>query len=185
MKWLFAVCGGLLVLGHAATSLADVSPPIPSSSWDADARITLARAWVGEADWRPRDHIAIGWVLAKRWKIYNRRPERSASFGEFIRLYCSPLKGHSRRQRLIQALPWGDPTSMAVGAYKHPKNVTRWRRVRERVERWGRGLFRDPCPKALHWGGTMDTPYRNWFPVRCGGPTANIFYRIQRAPLDG
>lgn len=165
-------------MGSAATASAS---PVPLDNWTQEAKLVLARAWVGEADWNAADHIAIGWVLAKRWKMYNRTREepKRVRFTRFVGMYCSPLKGHSVRQRRIQALPWGDPVLRRVGPYRHQRNVKRWQIVRERVEQWGKGAFSDPCPNALHWGGTMDKPYRNWKPVQCG-PTRNTFYRIQR-----
>lgn len=165
-------------MGGAATASAN---PIPFPYWTEAAKVTLARAWVGEADWNRSDHIAIGWVLSKRWKIYNRvRDEQNRiRFEEFVRMYSAPLKGQRLRQRRIQALPWGDPVGRRMGPYRTPRNVRRWKTVRERVERWGAGRYTDPCPNALHWGGTMDKPYRNWQPVNCG-TTDNIFYRIQR-----
>jgi hypothetical protein len=165
----------------ANSASSEALPPIPKSDWTPEARLTLARAWVGEADWSRQDHIAIGWVLAKRWKIYNRnRPEaKQVSFARFIRLYCSPFKGRSLRQRRVQALPWGDPVGKAVGPYRYAQNARRWARVRQRVDAWASGKFRDPCPTALHWGGTMDVPYSNWRPARCGA-TKNIFYTIGR-----
>lgn len=165
-------------IGSAASASAS---PIPASYWTDEAKLTLARAWVGEADWNAPDHVAIGWVLSKRWKIYNRtRPEaKRIRFEGFVGMYCSPLKGRNLRQRRIQALPWGDPIKRQLGPYRLRRNVRRWRVVRERVERWGRGELKDPCPKALHWGGTMDKPYQNWKPVRCGS-TRNTFYRVQK-----
>ncbi len=51
------------------------------------------------------------------------------------------------------------------------------------VESWGAGRVRNPCPKALHWGGTMDKPSGNWFPVSCGR-TRNIFYTVRAAEVS-
>lgn len=168
------VAATILTVSQVSTVFALETRPIPKSSWSAEAKLTLARAWVGEADWNFSDHVAIGWVLAKRWRIYNKNKAKRIGFGSFVRLYCSPLKGNSSRQRQIQALPWGDPRR---GPYRTKLNVRRWRELRKRVELWGQGLYQDPCPRALHWGGTMDKPFRNWRPVSCGD-TNNTFYRI-------
>ena len=180
MRNLYSAVALFSILTNIPSHAFAYSPPIPKSHWTPEARLTLAQAWVGEADWSPQDHIAIGWVLSKRWKIYNKYQGASnpISFAAFIRMYCSPLKGRSLRQRRIQALPWGDPVGKAVGPYRRTRNIVRWKRVRQRVENWASGKFQDPCPRALHWGGTMDRPYANWRPTRCG-TTRNIFYSIQ------
>ena len=167
------------VLVHAETQKRN--RPVPIEHWTPEAQLMLARAWVGEADWSEQDHIAIGWVLAKRWAYFNqsRSPENQLDFAAFTQAYSAALKGETGnktpRQKIIQQLPWGDPVS---GVYSTPMNVKRWKQVRERVKRWGEGEIDDPCRSAMHWGGTMDHPPANWEPVSCGD-TWNIFYRVK------
>jgi hypothetical protein len=132
-------------------------------------KLVLAQALVGEADWSQVDHAAIAWVLQKRWQLYLRNNE-PVSFAQFVRMYCSPLKTRSPRAKAIQALPWGPA--------RGPWGGKRWDRVRTWVERWADGRVTDPCPRAMHWGGTMDRPYGHWAPVSCG-KTRNIFYTVR------
>ncbi len=154
----------LSVLLAAAPALA-YRQPVPGEQWDEATQHTLARAMVGEADWHEPDHIAIAFVLARRFRIHqlNRDP---LSFQRYIELYSASLRSDSPRSEWIRALPWGP----FAGAYEH-----RWARVQKLVHGWGAGLVKDPCPLAMHWGGTMDRPSRRWSPVSCG-LTRNIFY---------
>lgn len=67
----------------------------------------------------------------------------------------------------MRSLPWGELSG------RHGES---WRRVRELVQAWGKGELEDPCPEALHWGGTTDRPRRYWKAIECG-ITKNTFYR--------
>ena len=120
---------------------------------------------VGEADWHEPDHVAIAHVLARRWRIHqqNREP---ISFDRYIHLYSAALKRDSERSSWIRALPWGP----MPGLYEQ-----RWNRVQKLVRAFAEGKVKDPCPLAMHWGGTMDRPARSWHPVSCG-LTRNIIY---------
>ena len=139
--------------------------PLPGEEWNEQTQLTLARAMVGEADWHEPDHVAIAYVLARRWRIHqlNREP---LSFQRYIELYSASLRSDSERSGWIRSLPWGP----LPGQYEQ-----RWSRVQKLVRAWGEGLIKDPCPQAMHWGGTMDRPARSWHPVSCG-LTRNIFY---------
>jgi len=151
-----------------------VRPPIPAEHWHEDSKRTLAQAMVGEAAWHRPDHVAIAWVLARRWKRYYRvhQDRDPMDFTSFIRRYSSPLKQKHKRALWVQSLPWRD---VEAPYSRH------WRKVRNLVETWGEGRVGDPCPRADHWGGTMDRPVTTMSPVHCG-PTRNIFYR---APVRG
>jgi len=161
MQRLIAILSVLLV---AAPALA-YRQPLPGEQWDETTQLTLARAMVGEADWHEPDHIAIAFVLARRWRIHqlNREP---LPFQRYIELYSASLRSDSSRSEWIRALPWGP----FPGPYEQ-----RWARVQKLVKGWGAGLVKDPCPLAMHWGGTMDRPSRRWSPISCG-LTRNIFY---------
>jgi len=161
-----------------------------------DDKLHLAQVLVGEADWRKADHIAIAWVLAKRWKVYQRNAKydpATQDFSWFIMTYSTTMKIGKTRAKRIRQLPWGDPLqphSDNVSLEKYTKN---WAKVRETVTQWYNGKHPDPCPKALHWGGTMDDPNKIrrpgvvWEPVSCGD-TRNIFYHpvpVKEAKTDG
>jgi hypothetical protein len=170
-----------LILTFLFTPTALARGPVPEEHWDDEAKLTLAQALVGEADWRHPDHLAIAWVLAKRFRVY-RRTHPGVSFAQFIRFYSSPLKPFVKtsRARAIRALTWGQAGGKWGGK--------RWLKVQRTVERWGRGVENDPCPSALHWGGDMDKApkptalyKRGWRITSCTGGTANTFYE----PIPG
>jgi hypothetical protein len=154
----------LTILLLAAPAFA-YRPPLPNTEWDDESRLTLARAMVGEADWHEPDHVAIAFVLARRWRIHqqNREP---ISFARYIELYSKSLSSESERSSWIRSLPWGP----MPGPYEQ-----RWNRVQKLVRAFAEGMVKDPCPLAMHWGGTMDRPAMSWHPVSCG-LTRNIFY---------
>ena len=131
-----------------------------------------------EADWSRVDHVAISYVLARRWRIA-RRPRGQLpgiGFEAFVRHYSALWKPkHTSRKRAIRALPWG-PLPRKVGNW----GGKRWDTVQRLVEKWGAGRVKNPCPNALHWGGTMDKPAGHWSPVSCGY-TNNIFYTVRPA----
>ncbi len=146
--------------------------PIPEDALDEESKLTLARAMVGEADWHEPDHIAIAFVLARRWHAHqqNREP---LSFGRYIQLYSASLRSKGERSKWVQALPWGP----LPGPFEQ-----RWNRVMKLVQAWGEGRVKDPCPSARHWGGAMDRPSRSLHPVSCG-LTRNIFYAPRQTSL--
>lgn len=148
----------------------ELYPPLPADQLTHQAKHTLARVLVGEADWHRPDHVAISWVLAKRWKAYDSWNPGKRTFVRTMYLYAAPLKVKTARTKWVQSLPWTGPLPSALQPYKR-----HWRRVIRLVERWARGEIRDPCPRARHYGGLMDKPKPGMRPVFCG-PTRNIFY---------
>lgn len=175
----------LLILSTANPAFAYRKPPVPIDEWDETTQLTLARAMVGEADWHEPDHVAIAFVLARRWRIQVSRASADArfdqeqheplSFQRYISLYSAPLRSISPRTKWIRSLPWGP----LDGPYSQ-----RWDRVQKVVTWWGEGRLKDPCPSAVHWGGAMDRPSKRWHPVSCG-LTRNIFYTRRGPEGDG
>jgi hypothetical protein len=155
----------LMILFVAAPAFA-YRRPLPGVEWDDETRLTLARAMVGEADWHEPDHVAIAHVLARRWRIHqqNREP---IPFARYVELYSASLRGDTERATWIRSLPWGP---LPGAPYEQ-----RWNRVQKLVRAFSEGMVKDPCPLAMHWGGTMDRPAQSWHPVSCG-LTRNIFY---------
>lgn len=148
-------------------------------------KLHLAQVVVGEADWRKADHIAIAWVLAKRWVMFQRSEKydpATQDFSWFIMNYSSTMKISKERARRIRQLPWADPARPHSDNVNLDRYTRNWAKVRDTVTQWSNGQYPDPCPKALHWGGTMDNPDKIrrpgvvWEPVSCG-PTRNIYYR--------
>jgi hypothetical protein len=176
---LVAVLMGLVLMAVAMpplTTQARPGPIVDEAEWTELAQLRMAQAFLGEADDHAPDHKAIAWVLYRRWKIRCRN-KGYIPLATFIRQYSAPLRVDLPRARTIRNLPWGDPLP---GSPYATKNLTkRWSNARKLVTDWQAGRVKDPCPRALHWGGTMDTPKYNWHPVSCGR-TRNIFYTVQR-----
>jgi len=165
--WLFILFWLVLIfaLAQKVSAQDDDSRPVPVNQWTESAQMTLARTLVGEADWSEPDHAAIAHVLVKRWRRQvKHKPE---GFEHFIQRYSAVWKLDTPRKRAVRALPWGE--------FVGPWGGKRWLKVQRFVRRWGDGLVADPCPEALHWGGTMDKPHAGWRPVRCGR-TKNLFW---------
>jgi hypothetical protein len=147
---------------------------LPQEQLDEETKLTLARAMVGEADWHEPDHVAIAFVLARRWPLY-REHGQPVPFQTYIQRYSSALRRDSgARSAWLRSLPWGPIQGPFAG---------HWDRVRALVERWSQGKIKDPCPGAMHWGGAMDRPAASLKPVSCGY-TRNIFYG-HRAAANG
>ena len=160
----------LLICLMASPALAYRKPPLPTGEWNETTQLTLARAMVGEADWHEPDHVAIAFVLARRWRNYQLHRE-PLPFERYIERYSASLRSDSDRSHFIRSLPWG--------ALPGP-HEQRWNRVQKLVKAWGDGLIKDPCPNAMHWGGAMDRPSSRWHPISCG-LTRNIFYKHRDA----
>lgn len=164
MKRLASIAALLLGVGSAGTASAGARP-VPAQQWDTGTQLTLAQVMVGEADWHEPDHIAIAYVLTRRWQHYQ-RAKGPITFQRYMQLYSSTMKVDTERARWVRGLPWGK----LEGPHEE-----RWAKVMELVKAWGAGKVEDPCPVAEHWGGGMDRPGRSWMPVSCG-MTKNIFY---------
>jgi hypothetical protein len=176
------IATGVMLL---ATSTASAqNRPIPESQWTRDTHIWLARAMVAEAGWlAERDHIAIAYVLARRWRrLIENWP--ALRFIDVIRNYCAGLGDYTReltpRQRWLRGLSWNDdkPDGWPRAA-SWPRHLPLWRNALARSARWSRGGLTDPCRgRAWHWGGVIDTPQGRMVAVNCG-KTRNTYYRVQ------
>jgi len=162
------VCALILIpaiVAHAA--------PIPHSQHTVSAKQTLAITVLAEDDacaWNRclRDWRAMSWVLAKRWRM-RVRTRKKETFEDTAKLFSSVWKVSSKRARELRALRFGEPSRGRWGS--------RWSMAQEFVNRWFEGRVPDPCPRALNWGGKMDTPQGSWEPIKCGD-TRNIFWAI-------
>lgn len=167
--------------------------PLPASEWTADARLVLARAMVAEAGFTSkRDHAAIAWVLAIRFRRWARASPMLASFVKMVASYCTGMDAWVPK-RLKQRLTWiralQDPQPDAPHGWPKRKYgrwnnrwEVHWRHVLQRADAWSRGELDDPCRgRAIHWGGRTDRilPESKWRPIDCG-KTVNTFYRLAR-----
>lgn len=180
MKRAIVVCSLLICTPANAARV-----PLPASQWTADAHLWLSRAMVAEAGWRSdRDHVAIAYVLARRW---HRAKLRFATlrFVDIVRNYCAGLGDYRRsltpRQQWLRGLGF-----LPARPEAWPRKVSwerhepLWRAALLRSQRWSLGKLKDPCRgRALHWGGTIDSPHGRMTPVDCG-ETRNTFYGLRK-----
>jgi hypothetical protein len=177
----------VLALCLLVASVAAARPaPLPSDQYDAEARIWLARAMVAEGGWTAeRDHVAIAYVLARRWRAAQARSP-GVRLVNVIRRYCAGLEPGraqlTRRQRWLRSLtpmleePDGWPSEKASWA----RHRQVWAGVLARADAWSRGRLPDPCRGASwYWGGVMDLPRGRMYRVDCGA-TRNTFYGLKR-----
>lgn len=160
-----------ITLALAVAALPATAEAAPAH--DPSSLHVLARTLVAEADWHGADYAPIAYVLERRHRLWT-RAGNTGDLGHFAQMYSALWRADSYRASTIRLLPWS--------AWAGPWGGARWDRVRAWVHSWARGEVRDPCPKAMHWGGTMDTPRLGWFPVDCGR-TRNIFYTV--GPMVG
>lgn len=169
--------------------------PLPTTEWTPQARLTLARAMVSEAGFRAkRDHVAIAWVLAIRFRRWARVSPILASFNQMVASYCTGMDNwipKSMKQRLRWIRSLNDPQPNAPKGWPTKKYgkwtkswQKRWGTVLKRADAWFRGELSDPCRgKAIHWGGRSDAPLpeTKWRTIDCG-KTVNTFYRLRHRP---
>ena len=128
--------------------------------------IWAARACYLEASFSESDCVALLWVARKR-------AERSHREWIDLLLEYSTVMAHNDRAELVRSFPWGDvPGRSAVWNRD-------WKRLRELVVEVASGQHEDPCPRAQHWGGSMDSPHGRMIPARCARATANTFYAVR------
>ena len=175
------IASGVMVLAASAASAQ--TRPIPKSQWNRETHIWLARAMVAEAGWRAeRDHIAIAYVLARRWRRLT-EDWPALRFIDIIRNYCAGLGSYTReftaRQRWLRSLSWSDEKPKGwPRAASWSRHLPLWRKALRRSAQWSKGGMSDPCRgRAWHWGGIIDTPQGRMVPVNCG-KTRNTYYRV-------
>jgi hypothetical protein len=134
---------------------------------DPSELVWAARVCYLEATWRESDCVALLYVAKKRATRAGR------SWLDVLREY-SAINARNARATEIRTYPWGDVPNM-------PESFNRrWQRLRELVTEFTQGKQSDPCPRAEHWGGTMDHPRGRMIPARCAAATANTFYAIKK-----
>ena len=170
--------------GQSSTASSDYL--ISDDKWRDKTKLWLARALVSEAGWgETTDHIAIAYVLYRRWRIALRTYPRY-SMVQVIKRYCAGFgrTAPTPRQRWVKNLtgdgkrPEGWPDDIRWRDYRD-----RWMKVLDTVESWRRGAFSDPCRGlSRYWGGPMDRPSRRMIQMDCG-PTKNRFYTVRIKPF--
>ena len=169
----------------ASGAESETLPLIADRDWSSKSQLWLARAFISESDWyAERDHIAIAYVIYRRWKLI-RRDYKRYPFVEVIRQYCSGLGRFEKLITLRQAWlndlsldarrPESWPRDLAWDAYR-----PLWEAALKRAEDWHLGQYEDPCNgMAMHFGGDMDRPRPYMKKLDCG-KTRNNFYAVER-----
>ena len=116
--------------------------------WTESVKVWVARAMVSEAGWdETQDHIAIAYVLHRRWmQVKKRHP--SFPMTTVIARYCAGFGKtvFSKRQAWVKNLqtdgsrPKGWPDDIHWSDYKD-----RWTAVLHTAEAWRLGQYPDPC----------------------------------------
>lgn len=163
----------------------ETPPPrkvIPDRHWNESLQVWIARAMVSEAGWEEnRDHIAIAYVLYRRW-IQAKKKYPKISMIAVITRYCAGFGNiiYSNRQLWVKNLnadasrPRGWPKDLSWRDYR-----PRWLKVLETTKNWREGLHPDPCRGlSRYWGGPMDRPSRRMIRMDCGD-TKNYFYTVK------
>lgn len=156
------VCGLVTIALSLLSSAAARAEPIeedPHLIW-------AARACYLEATWRESDCIALLWVAQKRAQRVSR------PWIDVLRDY-SAIEANNERAREVREFPWGDIPGKAAAFNQ------RWQRLRELVVEVASGQHKDPCPRAEHWGGSMDHPKGRMIRARCAATTVNTFYAVR------
>jgi hypothetical protein len=128
--------------------------------------VWAARVCYLEATWRESDCVALLYVAKKRANRVGR------SWLDVLREY-SAINARNARATEVRAYPWGDVPQMPEGFNR------RWQRLRDLVSEFVEGKQQDPCPRAEHWGGSMDHPRGRMIPARCAASTVNTFYAVK------
>jgi hypothetical protein len=159
---LLASCVAELVPSRAR---ADTHPAFTSE--EAETYLWAARACYLEATWRESDCVALLYVTRKR----ARRAERP--WLDMLHDY-SAIDAKTPRAEETRAFPWGDIPN------KSARFNRRWQRLRNLVVEFAQGRHPNPCPHAVHWGGTMDHAKGRMVRARCAVPTVNTFYVLKK-----
>jgi hypothetical protein len=158
---------------------------ISDDNWRETTKLWVARALVSEAGWEETtDHIAIAYVLYRRWQIA-RRTYPKYTLISVIKRYCAGFGSDvpTKRQKWVKNLtssgsrPKGWPDDIRWQDYRD-----RWLNVLDTVEAWRKGVHPDPCNGlSRYWGGPMDRPSKRMVRMDCG-PTKNRFYTVRIKP---
>lgn len=128
--------------------------------------IWAARACYVEATFRESDCVALLWVARKRAEHSGR---------EWLDMLAdySAVHADNPRAREVRGYPWGDVAGKSAVWNRQ------WQHLREVVVEFASGQRPDPCPRARHWGGSMDSPRGRMVPARCSKATVNTFYAVR------
>ena len=176
----------LLICAMTATDsigAEEIQPPLMSDrEWTETVKVWMARAMVSEAGFEEtQDHIAIAYVLHRRWQQVRRRYP-GMSMTRVIAQYCAGFGKtiYSRRQAWVVNLkadgsrPEKWPDDLAWRDYKD-----RWMAVLNTADEWRLGRYPDPCRGlSRYWGGPMDKPSARMIRMDCG-ETKNFFYTVK------
>ncbi len=155
---------GLMLAVALAVIIVWLASVVESQPAVSDAH-HLARVCKLEAEGSAADCDAIYWIGRKRFR---------GSWLDGLLLYSRLYSRDNDRAQRIARLPWGP----IPGASKRENR--QWARIRARAAALVAGKRPDPCPRAVHWGGTVDSPRGRQIPATCAaqGRTKNTLYVV-------
>jgi hypothetical protein len=139
--------------------------PAMAAAPEDESLLWAARTCYLEAAFKESDCVALLWVARKKAERVGR------PWVEVLRRYSS-IRVRTPRAAIVSAFPWGDIPGRPTAFNR------RWKALRDLVVEFAAGKHADPCPRAEHWGGSMDHPQGRMVPARCAVITANTFYAI-------
>ncbi len=152
---------------------------------DPVVQLWLARAAVGECDFRlPDCHAAVWATLQRRLRTIIRPQWPRYTLDKLVRKYCASFRGKlDARKRWVRgfvgstARPTGWPTKLQWDRY-----APKWASIYERAGSFLRGEVKDPCKgKPVHLGGLIDRARMNphkWCMVQCGKTGDQRFWEL-------
>jgi hypothetical protein len=160
----------------------EVSRPLPTSQWNDEVKLWVARSCAGEAGFDAVEEcVGIAWVYATRWS-----KSKSIPFVQVVRKYSAAIKHrstHTRRWilnlRLDSKRPVGWPHDLKWSVHK-----PLWEKILSALDKWAAGYMPNPVLGADHFGGSMDHPGERWVRIHPseGREFRNRFYRSPSAP---
>lgn len=159
---------GVLLALAAITSTLITGGRARAAGEESSDLIWAARACYIEATFKETDCVALLWVAQKRADRVSR------PWLDVLRDY-SAVNAKNDRAREVRTYPWGDVEGKPTAWNQ------RWKRLRQLVVEFASGQHEDPCPRAEHWGGSMDKPKGRMIRARCAASTVNTFYAVRAA----
>lgn len=159
----------VIILFFTSTTYAQV----PDEQWDDNVRLWTARSVLGEVGWdRPGEFAAVLWVYANRASNSKRY-----TFYQMVKQYSAAVKPGNRHRNpwlfnlsADKTYPRGWPMKNGVGPQWSGLHDESWIRTLSFVDEWQSGKVTNPCPRANHFGGSIDrhrAEISRWARAKC------------------
>jgi len=155
---------------------------VPEEEWTEETKLWLSRSVLGEVGWnRPREWTAVAYVYARRAARSKRH-----TFLQMIKAYSAAVgpQGKVRSPWLFElGFDKSKPKSWPLTARWNGVHDREWIRVLVWADYWQAGHLPDPCPRADHFGGSVDysrAKRAGFTRLYCRGMMRNHFYTAPR-----